>query len=132
MHTTALIELGKKQVQDFCHHIEMWFNGTATDQQALYEAITNTFDPAFQLINGDGNTVDFPMLTQWLHQVYGQFPQRKVEVKNIEAQATSHHVLVSYTEIQYTDDSQNTRQASAVFRYENGKTLWYHLVEEWV
>lgn len=132
MKTQHLLDLGKQQVEDFCTHIEIWFNGTAADPDALYEKILASFDPAFILINGDGHTVDFHALAQWLKGIYGQFPTRKVTLQNLTGLATTQHVLLSYTEIQCTDGIQNTRQASAVFRLDANQALWYHLVEEWI
>lgn len=131
MQKIDYLALGQQQVRDFCTHIEQWFNGTATDKQMLYDALINTFHPAFTLRNGDGQTIDFPMLTQWLQQVYGQFPTRTVTLENLNGYATAHHVVVTYTEIQITGDSQNKRTASAVFLLQEGKALWYHLVEDW-
>ena len=132
METQRALELGMKQVQDFCTHIEIWFNGTAADSDALYEQLLTSFDPSFTLINGDGNRINLDELALWLKGVYGQFPTRKVLLQNLSGYATTQHILVSYTEIQLTDDSQNTRQASAVFRFAHNQALWYHLVEEWV
>ncbi|MGG5577656.1 hypothetical protein ACPDHL_09980 [Myroides sp. C15-4] len=132
MKTQHFLELGKQQVQDFCIDIEIWFNGTASDPNALYEKILASFDPAFILMNGDGHTIDFPSLTQWLQGVYGQFPTRKVTLQNLTGNATTQHILLTYTEIQVTDGIQNTRQASAIFRLHDNQALWYHLVEKWV
>ncbi len=126
------LELGKKQVQDFCNNIQIWFNGTAVNQEHLYQQIVNTFDPAFKLINGDGDIIDFTMLTQWLKQVYGQFPTRIVSLQNLEGYATSHHVVLSYIEIQSTGGIQTTRKASAVFVIKESKALWYQLIEQWI
>lgn len=132
MKTQYNLELGKKQVQDFCNNIQIWFNGTAVNQEHLYQQIVNTFDPAFKLINGDGDTIDFTMLTKWLKQVYGQFPTRIVSLQNLEGYATSHHVALSYIEIQSTGGIQTTRKASAVFVIKDSKALWYHLIEQWI
>ena len=132
MHNSNALVLGQEQVQQFCANIQQWFNGNATNKKALYQAITSTFDPNFQLINGDGQTINFSMLTQWLQQVYGQFPTRTVKLENLNGYATAHHVVVTYTEIQTTGETQNTRNASAVFIIQDNQALWYHLVEQWV
>lgn len=132
MHNSHALALGQEQVQHFCTNIQQWFNGNATNKKALYQAITSTFDPNFQLINGDGQTINFSMLTQWLQQVYGQFPTRTVKLENLNGYATAHHVVVTYTEIQTTGEKQNTRNASAVFIIQDNQALWYHLVEQWV
>ncbi|MBB1137912.1 hypothetical protein [Myroides sp. WP-1] len=131
MHNSNALALGQEQVRLFCLYIEQWFNGTATHRDDLYEAIIRTFHPAFHLINGDDQTINFSMLTQWLHQVYGQFPTRTVKIENFNGYASSHHVVVTYTEIQTTGDTQTTREASAVFLIEDNQALWYHLVEVW-
>lgn len=132
MHHSHALALGQEQVQHFCANIQQWFNGNATNKQALYQAIVDTFHPAFQLVNGDGQTINFSMLTQWLQQVYGQFPTRTVKLENLNGYATAHHVVVTYTEIQTTGETQNTRNASAVFIIQDNQALWYHLVEQWV
>ncbi|MEJ5144771.1 MULTISPECIES: hypothetical protein [unclassified Sphingobacterium] len=132
MKTQNSLELGKKQVQDFCNNIQVWFNGTAKNQKHLYEQIINTFAPAFKLVNGDGDVIDFTMLSQWLKQVYGQFPSRIVSLQKLEGYATSQHILVSYIEIQSTGEIQTIRQASAIFIIKDNKALWYHLIEKWI
>lgn len=132
MKTQNNLELGKKQVQDFCNNIQVWFNGTAKNQEHLYEQIINTFSADFKLINGDREIVDFNMLSQWLKQVYGQFPTRIVSLQDLEGYATSHHILVSYIEIQSTGEIQTTRQASAIFVIKDNEAIWYHLIEHWI
>lgn len=131
MKTSNNVELGKQQVLNFCKNIEIWFNGTASDPKLLYQAILHRFDPAFTLVNGDGDTIDFNQLSQWLEKVYGQFPTRKVVIQQLEGYATSQHILLTYTEIQYTEGLQNTRHASAVFVIREHQAFWYHLVEQW-
>lgn len=131
MKTQNNVELGKQQVLDFGTNIEIWFNGTASDPKSVYQAILSSFDPAFLLLTGDGDTINFNQLSQWLEKVYGQFPTRKVVIQQLEGHATSQHILLTYTEVQSTDGIENIRHASAVFVVREDRAYWYHLVEQW-
>jgi len=132
MSTTKNLELGKQQVVDFHVNIQTWFNGTAENKDELYQAIVSTFNPAFSMINGDGNEVGFNAFTNWLPTVYGKFPTRVVEMKNLSGYATFSHVIVEYVEIQQTDELRTERESSAVFTIGEGQAMWYHLIERWI
>ena len=129
---TKKLELGKQQVIDFHINIQTWFNGTAEDREALYKAIVTTFDPSFKMTNGDGNLVSYDAFTQWLPTVYGKFPTRQVEVKELKGYATFSHIIVEYIEIQQTEDIRTERESSAVFTLKDQQAIWYNLIERWV
>ncbi|AJH15543.1 hypothetical protein [Myroides profundi] len=126
------LELGKQQVIDFHINIQTWFNGTASNKEVLYKAIVNTFDPSFKMTNGDGNSVSYDAFTQWLPTVYGKFPTRQVEVKELKGYATFSHIIVEYIEIQQTEGIRTERESSAVFTLKDQQAIWYNLIERWV
>ncbi|MEK6493295.1 hypothetical protein [Myroides odoratimimus] len=129
---TNNLELGKQQVIDFHVNIQTWFNGTAEHREALYKTIVTTFDPSFKMTNGDGNSVSYDAFTQWLPTVYGKFPTRQVEVKELKGYATFSHIIVEYIEIQQTEDIRTERESSAVFTLKDQQAIWYNLIERWV
>ncbi|MDR2283764.1 MAG: hypothetical protein LBE37_11170 [Sphingobacterium sp.] len=126
------LELGKWQVRDFCKHIEVWFNGTADGKDDLYRIITDSFSPSFSMVTGDGEVIGYAIFRSWLHEVYGRFPTRRIEVKDISGYATTAHVLLQFVEIQWTDNLRTERLSSAVFLLEEDRAVWSHLIEEWV
>lgn len=126
------VKIAEQQVKEFCKNIEIWFNGNATSKDTLYQRISTSFDPSFAMITGDGNEINYQSFLTWLPSVYGQFPTRKIQVSDLKGYGTSHHVLVEFTETQFTDDLITKRQSSAVFVINQEKALWYHLVEQWV
>lgn len=121
-----------KELQEFCGNIEKWFRGEEQDQEVLYQMILSGFSPDFKMTNGDGNTATLFMFSDWLPTVYGQFPERRVLIENIEIYHSDHHALATYTEIQATGDSVNTRKSSAVFLLNEDRALWLHLIENWI
>ncbi|PYF74702.1 hypothetical protein [Pedobacter nutrimenti] len=125
------VTIAKQQVKEFCKNIEIWFNGTASGKDTLYQRISTSFDSSFAMITGDGNEINYQTFLTWLTSVYGQFPTRKIQVSDLKGYSTSHHVLVQFTEAQFTDDLITKRQSSAVFVIHQKKALWYHLVEQW-
>jgi hypothetical protein len=125
------IKIAKQQVNEFCKNIEIWFNGKATSKDTLYQHISSAFDPSFKMITGDGNEISYQSFLAWLPSVYGQFPARKIQVSDLKGYGTPHHVLVEFTETQFTDDLVTKRRSSAVFVINQEKALWYHLVEQW-
>lgn len=132
MNSVNNLELGKQQVLDFHVNIQTWFNGTANDKEALLNAIVGTFNKSFVMTNGDGNSVTYQNFEQWLSTVYGKFPTRVIEVKNVEGYSTFAHVVVNYIEMQQTDEVRTERESSAVFTIEEGEAMWFHLIERWV
>ncbi|WP_419487476.1 hypothetical protein [Chryseobacterium bernardetii] len=121
-----------KELKDFCKNIEKWFQGNEQDQEALFRQILSGFSPDFKMINGDGNTATLPMFAEWLPTVFGKFPERNVQIENIEVSFSGHHGLATYTEIQTTEGIANRRKSSAVFLFNEDKALWLHLVENWI
>lgn len=121
-----------KELQSFCENIEKWFQGNDQDQDALFRRILSGFSPDFKMINGDGNPATLPMFSEWLPTVFGKFPDRNVQIENIEIHSSEHHGLATYTEIQITEGIANRRKSSAVFLITEEKTLWFHLVENWI
>ncbi|WP_160138302.1 hypothetical protein [Chryseobacterium sp. c4a] len=120
------------ELKDFCENIENLFQGNAQNKDLLFKKILSGFSPEFKMINGDGNTITFAMFSDWLPSVFGKFPDRKVQIENIEIHQTEHHGLATYIEIQTTEGIANQRTGSAVFLCNEEKALWYHLVESWI
>lgn len=126
------VKIAEQQVKEFCKNIEIWFNGNATSKDTLYQCISTSFHSSFTMITGDGNEINYQTFLTWLTSVYGQFPARKIHVSDLKGCGTSYHVLVQFTEAQFTGDLITKRQSSAVFVINQKKALWYHLVEQWV
>ncbi|MBP2617622.1 hypothetical protein [Chryseobacterium jejuense] len=120
------------ELQDFCENIEKWFQGNEQDQHALFRKIISGFSPDFKMINGDGNTAALSMFSEWLPTVFGKFPDRSVQIENIEIHCSEHHGIATYTEIQTTEGIANRRKSSAVFLFNEDKALWFHLIENWI
>ncbi|SIT19170.1 hypothetical protein SAMN05421786_10851 [Chryseobacterium ureilyticum] len=121
-----------KELNEFCENIEKWFRGNEKDQEALLKKILSGFSPDFKMINGDGNTATLSMFSEWLPSVFGKFPERSVQIENIQIHHSEHHGLATYTEIQTTEGITNKRKSSAIFVLNAEKALWFHLVEDWI
>lgn len=121
-----------KELKDFCENIEKWFQGNEQDQDVLYRKIISGFSPDFKMINGDGNTATLSLFSEWLPTVFGKFPDRSVQIEDIEITCTEHHGLATYIETQTTEGIVNRRKSSAVFLFNEEKTLWLHLIENWI
>lgn len=119
------------ELKNFCENIENWFQGNTQDQDTLFRKILSGFSPDFKMTNGDGNSVTLGMFSEWLPTVFGKFPDRSVEIENIEIYHSEHHGLATYTEIQITEGIANKRTSSAVFLFKEEKALWFDLVENW-
>lgn len=130
--TQLNLDAAIQEVIAFHQQIEIWFNGTATDQSALFTEITSAFSPLFAMRNGDGKIMAYEAFVQWLPTAYGLFPARRIEVDHIRGFATTQHVLVEYIEVQYTNEVKTTRRSSAVFVEEEAVVKWAHLLEQWV
>lgn len=120
------------QLKDFCENIEKWFTGNEENQDVLFKKILSGFSSDFKMINGDGNTATLATFADWLPAVFGKFPDRRVQIHNIEIHCTEYHGLATYTEIQITEGKANRRKSSAVFLLNEGQALWLHLVETWI
>jgi hypothetical protein len=120
------------EIEGFHRNIEKWFQGKTEDQESLYKELLSGFSTDFKMINGNGDTVTLSMLEDWLPSVFGKFPERNIEVENIEVQYSDHHGLATYTETQVTGETANKRQSSAVFLLNEEKALWLHLIENWM
>ncbi|MDR6371192.1 hypothetical protein J2795_001762 [Chryseobacterium bernardetii] len=120
------------EIEGFHRNIEKWFQGKTEDQESLYKELLSGFSTDFKMINGNGDTVTLSMLEHWLPSVFGKFPERNIEVENIEVQYSDHHGLATYTETQVTGETANKRQSSAVFLLNEEKALWLHLIENWM
>ena len=121
-----------KEITEFHETIEQWFQGNSENQEALYQKLLSGFSTEFKMINGNGDTVTFNMFSEWLPTVFGKFPERSVQVQDIDVSHSDHHGLATYTETQVTGDSANKRKSSAVFLLDEEKALWFHLIERWI
>ncbi len=121
-----------KEITEFHETIEQWFRGNSENQDVLYQNLLSGFSTEFKMINGNGDTVTLNMFSEWLPTVFGKFPERSVQVQDIEVSHSDHHGLATYTEIQVTGDSANKRKSSAVFLLNEEKALWLHLIERWI
>lgn len=121
-----------KEVTEFHKNIEKWFQGKAEDQERLYNNLLSGFSPDFKMINGDGNPVTLSIFSEWLPTAFGKFPERSVQVEDIEIHHSDHHGMATYTEIQTTEGVTNKRKSSAVFLLNEEKALWFHLIENWI
>lgn len=120
------------EIIEFHQNIEKWFQGKTENQQALYRTLLSGFSPEFRMINGNGDTVTLSTLSDWLPTVFGKFPQRTIQVENIEVNHSEHHGLATYTETQITGETVTRRASSAVFLLNEEKALWLHLIERWI
>ncbi|UKB85947.1 hypothetical protein LF887_10065 [Chryseobacterium sp. MEBOG06] len=121
-----------KEIKEFHKNIEKWFQGKSENQDGLYTKLISGFSPDFRMINGNGDTVTLPILSEWLPTVFGKFQDRSVQVENIEINTSEYHGLAAYTEIQITDGIINKRKSSAVFLLDEERALWFHLIEKWI
>ncbi|AZA76368.1 hypothetical protein EG347_01910 [Chryseobacterium sp. G0186] len=121
-----------REITVFHENIEKWFQGKAENQEILYKELLSGFSPDFTMINGDGNSVTLSLFSEWLPTTFGKFPERIVQVENIEVHHSDHHGLATYTEIQTTGGITNKRKSSAVFLFNEEKSLWFHLIENWI
>ena len=121
-----------KEITEFHETIEKWFRGNSENQDVLYQKLLSGFSTEFKMINGNGDTVTLNMFSEWFPTVFGKFPERSVQVQDIEIYYSDHHGLATYTEIQVTGDSVNKRKSSAVFLLNEEKVLWFHLIEHWI
>lgn len=121
-----------KEITEFHETIEQWFRGNSENQEALYQKLLSGFTTEFKMINGNGDTVTFNMLSEWLPTVFGKFPERSVQVQDINVSHSDHHGLATYTEVQVNGESANKRKSSAVFLLNEEKALWLHLIERWI
>ncbi|UHO40434.1 hypothetical protein H5J24_10960 [Chryseobacterium capnotolerans] len=121
-----------KELKDFCENIEKWFQGNEKDANALSRKILSGFSPEFNMINGDGNPISLNLFSEWLPTVFGKFPDRSIQIENVEIHCSEYHGLATYTEIQITEGIINQRKGSAVFFFKEEKALWFHLVETWI
>lgn len=121
-----------KEIEEFHKNIEQWFQGKSENQDGLYTKLISGFSAEFRMINGNGDTVTLLMLSEWLPTVFGKFPDRSVQVENIEIFTSEYHGLATYTETQITDGIINKRKSSAVFLLNQERALWFHLIEKWI
>ncbi|MBV8326609.1 hypothetical protein [Chryseobacterium sp.] len=129
MNNTGKIE---KEIKDFHENIERWFQGKAENQENLYSRLLSGFSPDFKMLNGNGDIVTLSMLAEWLPSAYGKFPDRKINLDNIEILHSENHGLATYTEIQITEATSTKRKSSALFLLDEEKALWFHLIEKWI
>jgi len=120
------------EIEEFHRNIEKWFQGKTENQKSLYKELLYGFSPDFRMINGNGDVVTFSMLGDWLPTVFGKFPERSIQVENIEVNYSEHHGLATYTETQVTGEITTKRKSSAVFLLNEEKALWLHLIESWI
>ncbi|WP_343687837.1 hypothetical protein [Chryseobacterium gleum] len=120
------------EIIEFHQNIEKWFQGKTENRKNLHRKLLSGFSPEFRMINGNGDTVTLSMLSDWLPTVFGKFPQRTIQVENIEVNHSEHHGLATYTETQVTGETVTRRASSAVFLLHEEKALWLHLIERWI
>jgi len=122
-----------EEINLFLQNIGEWFRSDVEGNKAGEAAILKNFHQDFIMITPGGLAVDFTGLSAWLPTVYGLKPDILIEVEDIKAhyvQADS--VLMTYTELQYREEGDNKRIASALFiRGEDGQLKWHHLQETW-
>jgi len=121
-----------REIIEFHQNIEKWFQGKTENQQALYRTLLSGFSPEFRMTNGNGDTVTLSTLSDWLPTVFGKFPERIIQVENIEVNHSEYHALAIYTETQVTGETVTRRASSAVFLLNQEKALWLHLIERWI
>lgn len=121
-----------REITEFHRNIEQWFQGKSAEQEILYQQLLSGFSPDFKMINGNGDTVTLKMFTDWLPSVFGKFPERSVQVEDIEVSLSDHHGLATYTETQTTEGITNKRRSSAIFLFNEERALWFHLIENWI
>lgn len=120
------------EIVEFHKNIEKWFQGKTENQENLYRKLLSGFPPEFKMLNGNGDTVTLSMLSDWLPGVFGKFPERTIQVENIEVNHSEYHGLATYTETQITGETVTRRASSAVFLLNEEKALWFHLIEKWL
>lgn len=120
------------EIIEFHQNIEKWFQGKTENRENLHRKLLSGFSPEFRMINGNGDTVTLSTLSDWLPTVFGKFPQRTIQVENIEVNHSEHHGLATYTETQVTGETVTRRASSAVFLLNEEKALWLHLIERWI
>ncbi|UTX49248.1 hypothetical protein [Chryseobacterium sp. MA9] len=120
------------EIEEFHRNIEKWFQGKTENQKSLYKELLSGFSPDFKMINGNGDTVTLPMFGDWLPTVFGKFPERNIQVENIEINHSEYHGLATYVETQVTGETTTKRKSSAVFLLNEEKALWLHLIENWI
>jgi len=121
-----------REIIEFHQNIEKWFQGKTENQQALYRTLLSGFSPEFRMTNGNGDTITLSTLSDWLPTVFGKFPERIIQVENIEVNHSEYHGLATYTETQVTRETVTRRASSAVFLLNQEKALWLHLIEQWI
>lgn len=120
------------EIEEFHRNIEKWFQGKTENQESLYQELSAGFSQDFKMINGNGDTVTLSMLGEWLPTVFGKFPERSIQVENIEINHSGNHGLATYIETQVTGEIITKRKSSAVFLLDKEKALWLHLIENWI
>ncbi|WP_343658228.1 hypothetical protein [Chryseobacterium sp.] len=121
-----------REIIEFHKNIEKWFQGKTENHEALYRTLLSGFSPEFRMISGNGDAVTLSMLSDWLPTVFGKFPERTIQVENIETNHTDYHGIATYTETQVTGEAITKRKSSAVFLINAEKALWLHLIEQWI
>ncbi|WP_312285965.1 hypothetical protein [Chryseobacterium gleum] len=120
------------EIIEFHQNIEKWFQGKTENRENLHRKLLSGFSPEFRMINGNGDTVTLSTLSDWLPSVFGKFPQRTIQVENIEVNHSEHHGVATYTETQVTGETVTRRASSAVFLLNEEKAFWLHLIERWI
>ncbi|WP_164976645.1 hypothetical protein [Chryseobacterium sp. CH21] len=61
-----------------------------------------------------------------------RFPERNIQLENIEVTHSEHHGLAIYIETHVTGEITTKRKSSAIFLFDKEKALWLHLIENWI
>lgn len=125
-------DLVEQEVIDFHKRIEAWFRGNETDKAFALSEILESFHPQFTMSGASGNTLDFKSFAEWLPTAYGSFPDKKVELFDMQIAITEKHGLVEYVESQEANGEATKRKSSAVFIITENGAQWFHLLEKWI
>lgn len=120
-----------REIKEFHIDIEAWFRGKE-DQESLYQKLMSGFYADFKMITGNNDTITLAAFSEWLPGAYGQFPDRRIVLEDIEVYATENHGLASYIEIQTTGSTVTRRKSSAVFVVDEERAFWLQLIEKWI
>lgn len=128
-----LIELATAEINLFIENISEWFRSDIEGGKEAEAALLKNFHKDFIMITPAGTSMDFTAFSEWLPSAYGARPDVFIEVTDISAHYVKPDcVLMTYTELQYREEGDNKRVASALFvKGEDGKAYWYHLQETW-
>ncbi|RBL89834.1 nuclear transport factor 2 family protein [Chitinophaga flava] len=119
----------KEEVIRFSEYITAWFKGEERVAAAGSEGVLQYISHDFRMVSPNGVRRDRQDLASWLPAAFGQYPEMRITINDIQGYATQHHVLLTYTETQHDGTNENTRYSSAVFIREGEHMVWLNLWE---